>query len=53
MAAKIESCINYRGVTINRVTRYGGVWYEFVLNHAPYGVPTIEECEYMIDIVLA
>lgn len=43
----------YRGVVISKTKRYGRDWYIFVLNQAPYGVPTLEDCEELIDIVLA
>ena len=45
--------IEYRGIIINKTKRYGRDWYEFVLNQAPYGVPTLEDCEELIDIMLS
>ncbi len=45
--------IEYRGIIISKTKRYGRDWYEFELNHAPYGVPTLEDCEELIDIMLS
>ena len=45
--------IEYRGVIINKTKRYGRDWYEFELNQAPYGVPTLRDCEELIDIILS
>ena len=44
---------DYKGVTITKVRKYGVDWFEFVLNHAPYGVPTVEDCQELIDIITA
>lgn len=49
----MEKYIEYRGITIRRMTKYGAAWFGFVLNHAPYELPSIEDCRELIDIALA
>ena len=43
-------CCCYKGVEITKVRRFDMDFYEFVLNHAPYSVPYIEDCYQLIDM---